>query len=590
MRFLQPTLALLLSPALLPADPSEKVTAWPDAPPGFHWDKLGPRNTAVDTAAYATVRHVSPAGSDERGDGSRARPFRSVRKALSTAPANGRAAVLVAAGRYQEGVLTMQSKVDLYGGFEAATWNRDIFKHRSVLSGGGKDRVLLGADDCKLDGFIVEEGVVRGHGGALYCESVSPVITNNVFRRNRTLEPAGFTHDKTRRRMRGNDGGAIGLVNYANADIRNNLFHDNETEIGYGGAIGALHDCIPVLGHNIFWGNRAGTTDKNETLSGNGGAVNLLFSSRAAIFHNLFVANDALGGSDGGALFMEYFCWPEVRNNAFLNNHASDDGGGFDNQKFSHPKLKANLFYGNRADGSGGGFHLDDSVIDMENNIFAYNKAEKQAGGFGGTHGWYRALNNTIVHNEAGQDGGGLHIVNVKNPFLRPSVFRNNLFAFNQPEQALMEGDVDATYNIMHPGGSKAGYYNFNHEPGFVDDGRKLDFTTPQPAAATFTTTVSVPDKLEPGALLGRIVRIGGFWSMVKDNAAGTITLWGLLPAGANGPLEVMPTFHLAADSRAVSNGVYPDFAPEDIDGEPRYTPDVDIGADEYHAVPIGRK
>ena len=580
----------LLTTLSLSADPSEKRVAWPDAPPGFHWDKLGPRTEAVDQSGYARSLHVSPAGSDERGDGSHARPFRTVRKAIGSVSGDGRTAILVAAGTYMEGTLTMRSKVDLLGGFEPAGWTRDIFKNPTILSGGGTGRVLIGADDTKLDGFIVEGGVFRGHGGAIYCESTSPTITNNVFRLNRTLEPEGFTHDETRRRMRGLDGGAIGLVNYANADIRNNLFHANETEIGYGGAIGASHDCIPVVAHNVFWGNKAGVADRNETLSGNGGAVSLLFSSRAAIFHNLFVENDALGGSDGGALFMEYFCWPEIRNNAFLNNHAGDDGGGLDNQKFSWPKLKANLFYGNRADGSGGGFHLDDAVIEMENNIFAYNKANKQAGGFGGTHGWYRALNNTVAFNEAGQDGGGIHTVNVKNQFLRPPVFRNNLIVFNKPEQALFEGDVDVTYNIMHPGGSKAGYYNFNDEPGFLDDSIHLESAAARQDRSTFTTTLTVGGSLKAGALVGRIVRIGEWWSMVRSNTNDAITLWGLMPEEAGTKVEVVQTFHLAPDSGALSRGVYPDFAQEDIDGEPRYTFDVDIGADEYHATPIGRR
>jgi hypothetical protein len=590
MKLRSGTCLLLMLPALLAADPSERRTAWPDAPPGFHWDKLGPRTDAIDAANYAATLHVALSGSDERGDGSATRPWRSIRKALASAATEGRTAVLVAAGTYKEGTHSMQARVDLFGGFESAGWTRDIVKNPTVLSGGGTGRILIGADDAKLDGFIVEDGSFRGHGGAIYCESTSPTITNNVFRRNRTLEPEGFTHDKSRRRMRGLDGGAIGLVNYANADIRNNLFQANETEIGYGGAIGASHDCIPIIAHNVFWANRAGVNDRNETLSGNGGAVSLLFSSRAAIFHNLFVENDALGGSDGGALFMEYFCWPEIRNNAFLNNHAGDDGGALDNQKFSYPKLRANLFYGNRADGSGAGFHLDDAVIEMENNVFAYNRAEKQAGGFGGTHGWYRALNNTVAYNEAGRDGGGIHIVNVKNPFLRPPVFRNNLVVFNKPEQVLLEGDVDVTYNIMHPGGSKAGYYNFDLEPGFIDDSFRLDASAARQDPGTFTTTLVVGDSLESGALTGRIVRVGAFWSMVKSNTTSALTVWGLMPEDAGRSIEVVQTFHVGPESLAVSKGVYPDFAQEDIDGEPRYTPDVDIGADEYHETPIGRK
>lgn len=566
------------------ADPSEKKTAWPDAPVGFQWDKLGPRTEAVDTSKYGAVLHVSPSGSDQAGDGSRAKPWRSVAQALSSAkPGAQRVAIVVAAGRYESDTLQLRAKVDLYGGFDPASWQRDIFKSPAILTGGGKRRVLLGADDCRLDGFIVEEGVARDHGGALFCNHVSPVITNNVFRRNRTLEPSDFSHEPTQRRMRGNDGGAIALNNSSNADIRNNLFHDNETGVGYGGAVVAREDCIPIVAHNVFWGNRSGTADRNETLSGNGGALCLLFSSRAAVFHNLFVANDAQGGSDGGAMFCDYFSWPEIRHNAFVNNHAGDDGAGMDTQKFSYPKVIANLFYGNRADGSGAGLHLDDAVVEMENNVFAYNRARKQAGGFGGTHGWYRALNNTVVHNEAGQDGGGLHIVNVKNKFLRPPLYRNNLFAFNKPEQVLIEGDIDAAYNLMFPGGFTGGYYNRAYEPKFLDDGAELAVQNLRSDPATFTTEFTASREFPAKSLVGRIVRLGADWSMVRDNDGRTIRVWGLI-ADKGGKAEIMPTFHHHPESKAIDDGVYGDFAATDMDGEPRYTPTIDIGADEYHA------
>ena len=581
---------LLLFPVLLFADPPDRLTAWSDAPVGFQWDKLGPRNTAVDLSAYGFVRHVSPSGSDETGDGSRARPWRSVGKALAGSGAGGRTAVLVAEGNYHEGTLTMRPKIDLYGGFEPGGWTRDIFRHQTVLSGGGRGRVLLGADDSRLDGFIVEEGVVGGHGGALFCESVSPIIANNVFRRNRALAPEGFPRHTERRRVRGHDGGAIGLVNGANADIRNNLFTDNETGIGYGGAIGASHDCLPIIAHNVFWGNRAGVDDREDTRSGNGGAIGLLFSSRPAIMHNLFVANESRGLSDGGAVFMEYFCWPEVHYNAFVHNSAADDGGGLDHQKLSYPKLRANLFYGNRARKSGGGAHMDDSAVELENNIFAYNHADREGGGIGGTHGWMHTVNNTVVSNTAGRDGGGIQLVNVKNPFLRPSIFRNNLIALNQPEQVQLPNDADTAYNIIHPGGYVPGYYNNENAPGFRDDGLRLTVRSARPEPAGFVTTLSVAEPLAAGTLTGRIARLGEFWSMVRANTAGDITLWGPSPPPDATTLEILPTFHLAADSPAIDAGTYPDFPPLDIDCERRVLPNIDIGADEYHVPPVAPK
>jgi hypothetical protein len=574
-------LVFLLAPALLTADPSEDRTAWPNPPVGFHWDQVGPRTSTIDLSCYAIVLHVSPSGSDARGDGSASRPWRSVRQALRTAAPEGRTGILVAAGIYTEGTIALQPSVDLFGGYEPTSWVRDILRHPTILSGGGGGRVLLGADDCWIDGFIIEEGVARGHGGAFLCDDRSPTITNNVFRGNRTLRPEESPHDSDRRRVRGHDGGAIALLNGSHADVRHNLFHSNETEKGYGGALSAAHDCLPIVGHNIFWGNRAGVTDRSR--SGNGGAVALIFSSRAAIMHNLFVANSTLGQGDGGAVFMEYFCWPEVAFNAFVNNRADDDGGGLDHQKFSHPKVRANLFYGNTARKSGGGVHGDDSLIELENNIFAYNRAERQGAGLGATHSWVRAINNTFAYNEAQRNGGGIHLVNIKNPFLRPSTLRNNLLALNTPGQAHFDSEVDVAYNIMHPGGFATGYYNFAHPPGFRDDSLQLVVQSVRSDPAGFVTTLAIAGTLDAATLTGRIVRLGDHWSMVRSNTEDVVVIWGPAPP-AGEPLEILPTFRLAPDSPAINSGAYPDFPPFDIDGEPRYYPNIDIGADEYHA------
>lgn len=583
-------LALFAGTASLSADPSEDIAAWSDAPRGFHWEMLGPRTTEVETSRYAAIRYVSAVGSDVTGDGSRSKPWRTVRRALQTTPTSGRAAVLVAAGAYEENALPLRPKVDLFGGFEPVAWKRDVHAYATVLRGSGSDRVLLGADDCRLDGFVVENGAARGHGGAILCDAVSPAITNNVFRRNRTLPPANHPDKNTdRRRVRGYDGGAIALLNGANADIRHNLFHDNETGIGYGGAISAAHDCLPIIGHNVFWGNRSGVGDTDITRSGNGGAIGLLFSSRAAVMHNLFAANSTRGKGDGGALFAEYFCWSEIAWNAFIHNQADDDGGGLDHQKFSYVKIRANLFYGNRAGKSGGGAHGDDSVAELENNIFAHNHAQRNGGGLGGTHSWLRVLNNTFAHNEGPRGGGGVQLVNVKNPFLRSSVFRNNLIVFNTPDQVRFDTEADVAYNIMHPGGHEGGYYNFDHAPGFRDDGLRLAVRSARFEPDAFTTTLAVSENLEPGALAGRIVRLGEHWSMVRTNTTDELTLWG--PAPPEGAaLEVLPTYRLAAGSLAIKRGTYPDFPPFDLDGDPRQYPAVDVGADEYRPAPPRRK
>jgi hypothetical protein len=580
-------LAFLAVAATLAADPIDQSAADIDTTRGFRWGELGPSTQAIDLGAYAAVRYVSRAAPAGPADGSRQRPWPDLRTALENAPAGKRTAVLVAAGTYETTALALRSGVDLFGGHDPADWSREIFRHPTLLRGTGADRILVGGDDCALDGFVIEQGVSRGHGGAILCDGTSPRITNNVFRNNRTAEPPDHPHGLKRRRVRGWDGGAIALLNGASAEIRNNVFFANETGIGYGGAINAAHDCLPAIVSNVFWGNRAGVADRNVTRSGNGGAVGLIFSSHAALVHNLFVANGTLGKGDGGAVFMEYFCWPEVARNAFLGNRAEDDGGGIDHQKLSYPKIRANLFYGNRAGKSGGGVHSDDSSAELENNLFAYNRAAKQGGGVGGTHSWARLLNNTLVFNEATQNGGAIHFVNVKNPFFRPPVLRNNLMALNNPGQVHFDSDAETAYNIMHPGGYKEGYYNRDAPPGFVDDGRSLTAGAAHHDERAFVTTIAVAETLVPESLAGRVVRVGDHWSLVRSNTDRAVEIWG--PPPPAGAVEVLPTLHLAADSRAISAGTHPEFPLFDIDGDLRQFPAIDVGADAFRGTPAPR-
>ncbi len=614
----------------LPADPPEDLHAWTAAPHGWQLERLGPSTVSVDLEAYETILYVAAEASGP-GEGTRAAPYSSLARALKAgAEQPGRTAVLVATGTYREAPYTMVEGVDLFGGFHPSTWERDLFEHPTRLSGEEMSRVLVGADDAILDGFIVSNGRVVGHGAGLYCRETSPTVTNNRFENNLAVEPGDYSHDHDRRRQRAHDGGAIALVNYANPAIHNNIFVNNSTGVGNGAAISAADDCIPQIGYNVFWENRAGIHDHAITRSGNGAAVSLRNSSRAAIFHNLFVGNQAHGGSDAGALFFEYFSWPEVRWNVFLNNYASDDGGAMDSQKYSHPKVKYNLLFGNQADGSGGGAHHDDSLMEFENNIFAYNVAQNQGGAFGGSHGWIRAINNTVVFNEAVKKGGGaVHHYNMKNPHLKQILMRNNIFWGNQPDELFLESGGDVYYNIVEGGYGNA-YGAYEMDPTFLDNGLELhpgEAIYSEPRFVSRITLNAGEDTLSPDALVGRVIRrlgpvpddvlekpvvqkaqvrqgaglaavtegdgiagdgpqyrafLGSWWSLIRANGPDWVEVWGPVALYPESTLEIIPTFHLHPDSPAINNGLYTDYAPDDIDGQPRYFPTIDFGADEY--------
>ena len=580
------------------ADPPEGATPWPNPPQGFHLEMLGPNTRPVDLNKYASVLYVSvEKDSNHEGKGTRSAPWKTLKHALEVTGPGDRehpVAILVAKGRYTGTPLVLKPWIDLYGGHSPESWERNIFKYTTVLDGQGTGRVIIGADYALLDGFVVINGRIRGHGAGLFCERTSPTITNNIFRNNKTLTPEDFDpystyysrslgrdFDNTRRlRMRGHIGGAIGLVDFANPDIKNNLFISNTTEVGNGGSIGMVFDCIPEIGFNVFWGNRAGVEDKERTRTGNGGAISMVQNSRPAIMHNLFVANEALGRSDGGALYCEYFSNPEIRWNVFLDNFAEDDSAVLESQKYSRPNVYANLMYGNRV--KTGVISQDESFLNLENNIIANNTGDGSTTAISNHHGFFRAVNNTIVYNVSSrEDGAAIHHVNRKSMDIKIPIVQNNIIWGNRPHQVHLESDIDILYNIIE--GDYPGYGIDDVDPGFIDDGKTIPIGPSIMDEAQFITTISlVGSELDPDSLQGRIVNIGKSWTLVKSNNVQSLVLWGLVNTEEHAMLKVLPTYHLGPQSGAIGKGVYPNYPPQDIDGDLRMNPSVDAGADEY--------
>jgi hypothetical protein len=370
------------------------------------------------------------------------------------------------------------------------------------------------------------------------------------------------------------------LVNYANPEIKHNLFFENTTEVGYGSAIAMQTDCLPAIGYNVFWGNRAGVGDTNRTRTSNGGAISMLYSSRPAIMHNLFVENEALGRSDGGAVFCEYYCNPEIRNNVFLNNYAQDDSGAIEAQKYSLPKIYGNLMYGNHVDGSGGAVSEDEAAYDLVNNIIAHNTGKDPAA-FGTHHSYMRVLNNTVVYNHAEDEhGAAVHHINTKSPFLRDPVLRNNILWGNTPAQINAESPVDFVYNIIE--GGHPGYKNADRDPGFRDDGRTFGISGCEQDTDRFFSQIELSDAgLGADELAGRIARIGDTWTLVIRNGRDSLRVWGLAACGESAEIVIYPTYRLREDSVAVNGGIVSEFPPYDIDGDPREPMTIDLGADE---------
>lgn len=170
-----------------------------------------------------------------------------------------------------------------------------------------------------------------------------------------------------------------------------------------------------------------GFTIQNCTVTGPGGAILIQEYSTPTIRNVTFQGNSA---TDGGAVAIMDVAHPRLENNVFTGNSASGSGGAIYAYLADLPSqpgsLKAgggrsgltligNTLRGNTAGGNGGGVHYDESLAND------FNQQARQSG--------LTMINNEIVDNDATR-GDGVHL-----EFTRPRpVIEFNTFARNTSE------------------------------------------------------------------------------------------------------------------------------------------------------------
>jgi hypothetical protein len=159
------------------------------------------------TALQASEYYVSTStGSDTYDGGSREKPWATIKYALSRAGghAGDPARICVAQGTYYEYNLEVYYYVSIYGGYNPATWERNINDYPTVIDGTGaplsSDDIFKRLyDNCTIDGLTIQnipdEGVYCSSyaptisrctiyncsGKAIYAGSGAPVIRNNII-------------------------------------------------------------------------------------------------------------------------------------------------------------------------------------------------------------------------------------------------------------------------------------------------------------------------------------------------------------------------------------------------------------------------
>ncbi len=584
----------------------------------------GPQTEAVSLEDYSQVIHVAADSSaGAKADGTKSAPFPIVAKALSkaTPTSRKRVAILVAKGTYAGETIQMKEGVDLFGGYSPEDWTRDIEANETVLDGEGKQRVLIGANDSRIDGFTIARGRTDGFGGGLLCESASPEITNNVFENNGTIRPADFNAENTMH-QEGNGGGAIALIG-SSPIVRGNTFSKNKTEVGNGGGILCLSLSSPRIEGNLFVGNVIGEKDE-DTRSSNGGAIGCSHSSSPRIVGNVLLENHAGGRGDAGGIYLEYHCSPHIEKNLLTRNTSDDDGAAIYVMKGSRPTLSFNTIVGNAQGGKGGstvrlskvgsavlngnriignqstGFVAVDSWADTSNNLFAFNKG----GAIADSRGELVCTNDTICdqpENGVSIEQGSVYLTNAivsGNGKTGVNVQSGNIVFFNclieggvfQHEEA--GGEIEVNGEIP---GSLRGRENFDADAKFEPDSWEGTAKSISYDAGRFMTALELDGSNAPAErAVGGALRVGESWGIVSKVNNNQVSLWGDFTEEVDAsdgaiPLFVPSSYRLTAGSPCVNKGKNLGAPLYDFDSEARPVHritqgSVDVGADEFLA------
>ncbi|MGD8414278.1 MAG: hypothetical protein PVF33_08595, partial [Candidatus Latescibacterota bacterium] len=136
---------------------------------------------------------VSGSSGSDVNDGSLGAPFKTIQRAIDAAEGAGGGTVNVAAGTYAENI-ELSSGVNLLGGYEDGTFDRDIAANETIIEGDGRATISAkGVSDVTVEGFTVSNadvgiGDARTSSLAIHLhDCVDVEISSNVVRSGSVL-------------------------------------------------------------------------------------------------------------------------------------------------------------------------------------------------------------------------------------------------------------------------------------------------------------------------------------------------------------------------------------------------------------------
>ncbi|MCC6797849.1 MAG: DUF1565 domain-containing protein [Candidatus Hydrogenedentes bacterium] len=419
----------------------------------------------IPFTSWAGILYVSGDVSSSGNGSSWNTAYKTIQEAIDAAPVG--TDIWVAQGQYHRTgeSIAMKSGVNLIGGFEGDSGTegdisvRDPARFISELNGGGEDRLVDGAPDTTIDGFLIRNGAATNGGGIYFdaslkvggamrvdnCHFVNCEGSNVSGAGGGAIIVAGGgiieVANSSFLSCRAYRGGAIYLLE-SSADIESCIFSSNNAIRTVGGAI-ALFEFNTSQSYlrcskTSFIGNSAGPIGIG---GGGGGAVSIYGGSQhefsLCTFSNNFATNV------GGAIYMEDGVDGEGKppfaiSQCTFGNNTAGQAGGLYLLNAGAWNISKSTFTGNRAlitlsenTGSinGGGMCIDgvdSSVIAISECNFFDNLCDSWGGGVAILDGDVTLTKSRFERNYCAGPGGALYVRDTASASISKSYFLSN--------------------------------------------------------------------------------------------------------------------------------------------------------------------
>jgi hypothetical protein len=325
-------------------------------------------------------------GSDSNSGSSWSTAKRSISEGVNIAAAGDH--IHVTAGYYQTPVELIPD-IQIFGGYPPGGGSRNPAIHVSELNGLNSQQIMIGAQDCLLDGLVFRNGYAPA-GGALKISASNMTIQSCRF-----IDNVSHSDDP-------DGGGAVFIFNsspiFINCTFLNNRIEPSHPEPGLylmGGAI-LCWSASPVFQGCLFQGNRV-DHNNGEFLS-LGGAL-FTINSTPHFLECDFHENYAFYG---GALGWWNHSAGTIAGCRFFHNSAGEAGGAIASMA-SHDWRESRIIYStfdsNEANSGGAIAGLQNTWISIQTSNFTENLAHDRGGAVFGFHSSIVHLENSTLNN-----------------------------------------------------------------------------------------------------------------------------------------------------------------------------------------------